>query len=176
MAIMWKCIACDKHHLRGEVAAKRVGVPRSKRIAPLIVISTFAACASLSAQPYPTKPVRWISPHAAGGGTDLTTRLVAQRLSELIGQPVVVDNRIGASGNIGGEIAARAPADGYTLITITASHPANHAISERVSYDLTRDFAYISQMTTQPYVLVVHPSIAATSVKELVAVARAAHA
>ncbi len=173
---MWKLVNWGKHHLRGKAAAKSAGARRSspKRVVSLIGISTFAMCACLSAQPYPTKPVRWISPHAAGGGTDLTTRLVAQRLSDLIGQPVVVDNRIGASGNIGGEIAARAPADGYTLITITASHPANHAISERISYDLMRDFAYISQMTTQAYVLVVHPSIAATSVKELIAVARAA--
>ena len=138
------------------------------------IAAFFAVCASVSAQPYPSKPVRWISPHAAGGGADLTTRLVAQRLSDLIGHPVVVDNRIGASGNIGAELAARAPADGYTLVTITASHPANHAIAERVSYDLTRDLAYVTQMTTQPYILVVHPSIAAKSVKELIAVARAA--
>src|SRR5688572_3378893 len=134
-----------------------------------------AACTHANAQaPYPTKPVRWISPYAAGGGADLTTRLVAQRTSELLGQPIVVDNRVGASGNIGGELAARAPADGYTLITITASQPAVHAVAQRVPYDLTRDFAYVSQMTTQPYVLVVHPSIPAATVKELVAVARGA--
>jgi len=131
-----------------------------------------SACAL--SQAFPVKPIRWISPYAAGGGVDLTTRLVAQRVSELVGQPIVVDNRTGASGNIGGELAARAPADGYTLISITASQPLNHAVAERVPYDLTRDFAYITQMTTQPYVLVVHPSIAATTVKELVAVARSA--
>ena len=137
-----------------------------------IALLGVSACAL--SQAFPVKPIRWISPYAAGGGVDLTTRLVAQRVSELVGQPIVVDNRTGASGNIGGELAARAPADGYTLISITASQPANHAVTERVPYDLTRDFAYITQMTTQPYVLVVHPSVPATTVKELVAVARSA--
>jgi len=137
-------------------------------------IAVLGGSACALAQDFPSKPIRWISPYAAGGGVDLTTRLVAQRVSELVGQPIVVDNRLGASGNIGGELAARAPADGYTLISITASQPANHAVAHRVPYDLTRDFAYITQMTTQPYVLVVHPSIPATTVKELVAVARSA--
>lgn len=133
-----------------------------------------AQAAATDAGPrFPVKPIRWISPHAAGGGTDLTTRLVAQKMAEIIGQAIVVDNRIGASGNIGGEIAARAPADGYTLITMTASHPANHAVSEKVSYDLVRDFSYVTQMTTQPYILVAHPSLKVNSVKELAALAAA---
>jgi tripartite-type tricarboxylate transporter receptor subunit TctC len=87
---------------------------------------------------------------------------------------VIVDNRIGASGNIGGELAARAPADGYTLLTVTASFPASHAVSRPASLDLLRDLAYISQLTAQPYVLVVHPSVEATTVKELVAMAQRA--
>jgi tripartite-type tricarboxylate transporter receptor subunit TctC len=131
-------------------------------------------CACASAQQYPSRPLRWIAPFAPGGGSDLTTRLVAQRVSELIGQQIVVDNRTGASGNIGAELAARAPADGHTLVTITASYPANHAVADPVSYDLVRDFAYITQLTTQPYILLVHPSIQATNVKELIAVARKA--
>ena len=138
------------------------------------IAAFFAVCAGAAAQPYPNKPVRWISPHAAGGGSDLTTRLVGQRLADLIGHPVVVDNRIGASGNIGTELVVRAPADGYTLITITASHPANHAVAERLSYDLIQDLAYVTQMTAQPYMLVVHPSLAAKTVEDLIAVARAA--
>ncbi len=145
-----------------------------------VVLMAFTLCAGKGAlaQPastaYPNKPIRWISPFAAGGGTDLTTRLVAQRISEVVGQPIVIDNRVGASGNIGSEIAARAPADGYTLLTITASHPLNQVINERLSYDLLRDFVHVTQMTTQPYILLVHPSVNAHSVKELVAVARAA--
>jgi tripartite-type tricarboxylate transporter receptor subunit TctC len=139
-------------------------------------VTAFALCFSTSAaaQSFPSKPIRWISPHAAGGGTDLTTRLVAQRMAEVIGQAIVVDNRIGASGNIGSEIAARAPADGYTLLTMTASHPANHAVSEHLSYDLLRDFVNVTQLTTQPYILLVPPAVNAHSVKELAALARAA--
>src|SRR5687768_16486690 len=114
-----------------------------------LAIAASGACAFAIAQPqaYPSKPLRWISPYAAGGAVDLTTRLVAQRTSEALGQPIVVDNRTGASGNIGGELAARAPADGYTLVTITASQAAVHSVAQRVPYDLTRDFAYITQMT-----------------------------
>lgn len=144
-----------------------------------LCVFLYLSCASAQAAStdpaagFPAKPLRWISPHAAGGGTDLTTRLVAQKMADLIGQPIVVDNRIGASGNIGGEIAARAPADGYTLITMTASHPANHAVTEKVSYDLMRDFAYVTQMTSQPYILVVHPSLKVNSVRELAALAAA---
>ncbi len=148
------------------------------------VTAIFLACFSAGAmaqsaaanagQGYPNKSIRWISPFAAGGGTDLTTRLVAQRIAEVVGQSIVIDNRIGASGNIGTEIAARAPADGYTLVTITASHPLSQAMSERLPFDLLRDFVHVAQMTTQPYILLVHPSINAHSVKELVALARAA--
>jgi tripartite-type tricarboxylate transporter receptor subunit TctC len=134
-----------------------------------------AAClmAVTGAQAYPVKPVRWISPYAAGGGVDLTTRLITQRIAEVMGQPIVVDNRVGASGNIGAEIVARAPADGYTLITMTASHPANNALAKEIAYDIVRDFAYVTQMTSQPYILVVHPSVKAQTVKELVALAGA---
>lgn len=137
-------------------------------------VAALTACACASAQQFPSKPLRWISPFAPGGGADLTTRLVAQRVSELISHPVIVDNRIGASGNIGGELAARAPADGYTLLTVTASFPPSHAVSPPASYDLLRDLAYVSQLTAQPYVLVVHPSVQAATVKELVALAQRA--
>jgi tripartite-type tricarboxylate transporter receptor subunit TctC len=124
------------------------------------------------AQQFPTKPMRWICPIAAGGGADLTTRLIAQHVSEQVGQQIVVDNRTGASGNIGTEIAVRAPADGYTLVTITASFPANHATMSKNPYDLTGDLAYVSQISAQPYILLVHASIPATTVKEFVALAR----
>lgn len=124
------------------------------------------------AQQFPTKPMRWICPIAAGGGTDLTTRLVAQHVSDQVGQQIVVDNRTGASGNIGAEIAARAPADGYTLITITASFAPNHATMSRNPFDLIGDLAYVSQLTAQPYILLVHSSIPAANVKEFVALAK----
>jgi len=135
--------------------------------------AALALCAwTASAQSYPTKPLRWICPIAAGGGADLTTRMIAQRLGEQVGQQVVVDNRIGASGNIGAELTARAPADGYTMVTITASFAPNHAVMEKNPFDLIGDFVYVTQLTAQPYILTVHPSIAANSVKEFVALAR----
>lgn len=137
--------------------------------------TALALCAwAASAQSYPTKPLRWICPIAAGGGADLTTRMIAQRVGEQVGQQVVVDNRIGASGNIGAELTARAPADGYTMVTITASFAPNHAVMEKNPFDLVGDFVYVSQLTAQPYILTVHPSIAANSVKEFVALAKKA--
>lgn len=122
--------------------------------------------------PYPAKPLRWISPFAAGGGSDLTTRTIALKLSELMKQTVVVDNRVGASGNIGAELAARAPADGYTLVTMTVSIVTNHAVSSKPPFDIVRDFAHVTQLTAQPYVLITHPSVKANSVREFVALAK----
>lgn len=135
----------------------------------------FIACAALAAmgaviataavaQQYPQRPIRWLSPFAPGGGADTTTRAVAQKISEYLGQPVVVDSRTGASGKIAVDLAARAPADGHALITITPSMVSNQAIG---------DFVPITQMTAQFYVLVVNPSVPAGSVKELIALAHA---
>ena len=141
-----------------------------------IILAALALCAGAgaAAPEFPSKPLRWISPFAAGGGADLTTRLVAQRMAEMIEQPIVIDNRIGASGVIGTEILVRAPADGYTLVTMTASHPAGQAVSTRLPYDVLRDFVHVTQLTTQPYILLVPSSVNAHSVKELAALARAA--
>jgi len=126
-------------------------------------VASIAAC-STPAQQYPQKPLRWISPYAAGGGSDLTTRAVARKLGEILGQTVVVDNRTGASGKIAVELASHAPADGYTLVTFTPSISANQDI---------RSLAPLTQMTSQGYVWIVHPAIPATSMKELIALARA---
>ena len=129
----------------------------------LAAVTVFTAAAA-GAQQFPQRPIRWLSPFAPGGGADTTTRAVAQKVSEYLGQPVVVDSRTGASGKIAVDLAARAPADGYTLITITPSMVSNQAIA---------DFVPITQMTAQFYVLVVNPSVPAASVKELIALARA---
>ena len=141
----------------------------------MTVVALFAlpAAQAVAAQPsYPDKPIRWISPFAAGGGSDLTTRAVALKLSELLKQTVVVDNRVGASGNIGAEIATRAPADGYTLVTMTVSIVTNHAVSSKPPFDILQDFSHVTQLTAQPYVLITHPSIKANSVKEFIALAK----
>ena len=125
------------------------------------------------AQSYPSKPIRLIVPFAAGGGTDLVARAIAQRLTEAWGQPVVVDNRAGANGTIGVEIAAKAPPDGYTLTMISASHSVNVSLYKNLPYDLIRDFAPVTQATTQPYVLVVNPGLPVKSVGDLIALAKA---
>ncbi len=125
------------------------------------------------AQSYPNKPIRLIVPFAPGGGTDITGRAIAMKLTDALGQTVVVDNRAGANGTIGADIAAKAPPDGYTLSMISSSHSVNPSLMKKLPYDLIADLAPITQATTQPYALIVHPSVAAKSVKELIALVKA---
>lgn len=124
-------------------------------------------------QSYPSRPIRLIVPFVAGGGTDLVARGIAQVLTEAWGQPVIVENRGGANGTIGVDLVAKSPPDGYTLTIISASHSVNASLYRNLPYDLTRDFAPITQLTTQPYVLVVNPRIPVKSVADFVALARA---
>jgi tripartite-type tricarboxylate transporter receptor subunit TctC len=131
------------------------------------------AANSAFAQQYPTKPIRLIVPFAPGGGTDITARAIAMKLSEALGQTVVVDNRAGANGTIGADIAAKAPPDGYTFSMISSSHSVNPSIMKKLPYDLVADLAPVTQATTQPYALILHPSVAAKSVKELIALVKA---
>lgn len=125
------------------------------------------------AQTYPTKPIRMIIPFPPGGGVDLTARAIGQKLGEAWSQTVVVDNRSGANGVIGADLAAKAAADGYTLVMITSSHAVNAALLPKLPYDLARDFAPVIYATIQPFSLVVHPALPARSVKEVIALARA---
>jgi len=140
-----------------------------------------AVCAALllatgwaSAQTYPAKPVRLIVPFAPGGGTDILGRMLCQKLTEALGQTFLVDNRGGAGGVIGAELAAKAPADGYTLL-LGSPGPLtiNPALQPRMSYDSLRDFAPITLATISAFTLVVHPALPVRSVKELVALAKA---
>ncbi|MBI3936566.1 MAG: hypothetical protein HY323_06275 [Betaproteobacteria bacterium] len=125
------------------------------------------------AQQYPTKPIRFIVPFAPGGGVDLIGRTIAQKLNEAWGQPVVVDNRGGGGGNIGTDMVAKAPPDGYTLLMGYVGNLAiNPFLFKRLPYDPVRDFAPVTLAATAPNVLVAHPSVAARSVKELVALAK----
>jgi tripartite-type tricarboxylate transporter receptor subunit TctC len=121
---------------------------------------------------WPQKPVRMIVPLAPGGGTDIIARLFATKLSVELGQQFVADNRSGAGGTIGAEIAARANPDGYTLITVPASYAANAALY-RIPYDPVKGIAPIGMITTGPLILTVHPAVPAKSLKELVGVAHA---
>jgi len=145
------------------------------------VIAFVAALASLAAGPapafgasaYPDRPIRLVVPSVPGGGTDLSMRVVAPKLAELLEQQIVIDNRGGAAGNIGAEIVAKAPPDGYTLMAVVASHTSNPHLMKKVSYDLDRDFAPVSLIVIVPSLLVSHPSLPAKNVKELIAFARA---
>ena len=129
--------------------------------------------AAADAQTYPNRTIRFIAPFAAGGGTDLIARTLAQKLTEALGQTVVVDNRPGASAAIGTEIAAKSPPDGYTIMIATPTMAVNPSLMPKLPYDALRDFAPISLIATSPHLLAVHPSLPAKSVKELVALARA---
>jgi len=130
--------------------------------------------APAAAQGYPEKPVRMIVPFPAGGGSDTAGRAIAQRLSERLGQPVVVENRVGAAGSIGAEFAARAPADGYTILLGSTSELTQYPlVNRKIRYDPVRDFIPISMVGTIPLVLVVHSSLPANSVADLIRLARA---
>jgi tripartite-type tricarboxylate transporter receptor subunit TctC len=125
------------------------------------------------AQNYPAKTVRLIAPFPPGGSVDVVGRILAAKLTENIGQQVIVDNRSGASGNIGMELAARAAPDGYTLVINTLPLVTNQFLLSRMPYDVVRDFAPISHVTSSPSLVTVHPSLPVRSVKELIALARA---
>ncbi|MGZ9012192.1 MAG: Bug family tripartite tricarboxylate transporter substrate binding protein [Burkholderiales bacterium] len=123
---------------------------------------------------FPVKPIRLVIPYPPGGGTDTIGRPLVQRLGENLKQQVIVDNRGGAGGNIGMEIAAKSPPDGYTLVlAITAQLAVNPALYKKLPYDPVKDFEPISLLATGPYLLLVHPSLPAKSLKELIALARA---
>lgn len=122
---------------------------------------------------YPVKPVRFVLGQSPGGGTDIMTRIFATKLTESLGQPVVVDYRPGAGGNIGAEIAAKSPADGYTIFMASAPHSIAPALYPKLGYDLMRDFTPVSLVALQQLCLVVHPSLPPKSVKEFVSFLKA---
>ena len=132
-----------------------------------------AALPSAAATDYPTRPIRLIVPFAAGGGNDTVARLVGQRLVARLGQPVVVDNRPGAGGTVGAELAAKAAPDGYTLfLGGVGSHAINPNLHAKLGYDPISDFAPVSLLASAPLILVVNAAVPATSVAELIALAR----
>ncbi len=131
------------------------------------------ACGAALAQAYPSRPIKVVVPYPAGGYYDVMARVVGQKMTESLGQPVVIDNRAGANAILGTEFTAKSPPDGYTIMTGgIGPHGINPSLYAKLPYDAERDFAPIILVATQPNVLVVHPSVAATSVRELVALAR----
>ena len=152
------------------------GRPTLRKRMVRVLIAALAASAvttEIRAQAYPGKPIRMIVAVPPGGPADTLARLVGPRLGEALGQAVVIDNRPGANGNIAYEMAARAVPDGYTLVLVAAGIAINPSLYREVKYDPLKDFAPITQGIAVPNILVVHPAVAATSVKELVALAKA---
>jgi tripartite-type tricarboxylate transporter receptor subunit TctC len=144
------------------------------RIAASIVfgLSAVFAAAPVVAQSYPAKPIRWIVPWPPGGGADVLSRMLSPKLSDALKQQIVIDNRGGAAGNIGAEMAAKSPPDGYTIVfAYSGTHAINPSIYSRMPFKES-DFAPIIWLASVPQVLVVHPSLPVKSVKELVALAR----
>src|SRR3954471_17528842 len=124
------------------------------------------------AQNYPVRPVRLVVPFSAGGAADVPGRILTQKLTEALGQQVVVDNRPGAGSTIGADNVAKAPPDGYTLLTISNTHFVSAALYKKLPYDSVGDFSPITQVTSAPNIIVVHPSLPARTVKELIALAK----
>ena len=142
------------------------------RFARLLLLGCALAALPAHAE-YADRPLRLIVPYPPGGGSDVLGRIVGPKLSEALRQPVVVENRPGAGANIGAQIAAKAPADGYTLFLGNVAHAINASVYPKLGYDLLKDFVPVTMLATTPNVLVVHPSVPATSVKELIALAKA---
>jgi tripartite-type tricarboxylate transporter receptor subunit TctC len=137
----------------------------------LVAVASFSAGASF-AQPFPSKPVRLIVPFAPGGPADIQARLIGPKLTEAWGQPVVVENRAGGNTIIGTELTARADPDGHIVLVVSAGFAINISLYARLPYDSLRDFAPVTQLTSGPAIVVVHPSLPARSVKELIQLAR----
>lgn len=145
------------HHLRWLAAALWLALP----------------AAALAQQAYPSKPVRVVVPYPPGGPTDIVARTVSQKLAEQTGQSFVVENRAGAGGNLGAELVARAQPDGYTLLVATTAHAINPSLFRNLSYQLAKDLAPVSLLTSGPLVLVTNPAVAASNVQDLIALAKA---
>jgi tripartite-type tricarboxylate transporter receptor subunit TctC len=137
-----------------------------------LVATAMLAASAAQAQNYPVRAVRLVVPSVAGGGTDISARLIAPKMSEFLGQQVVVENRAGAAMMIGGETVARAAPDGYTLLMGISTLTINPAIHRNMPFDVQRDFAPVSQVVSQPNLLVVHPSVPVKTTRELIAFAR----
>jgi tripartite-type tricarboxylate transporter receptor subunit TctC len=143
------------------------------RIRRSLLLFTMLAATGASAQTYPTKPVKIIVPFPPGGSVDMVARLVGKKLADTLGQPFFIDNRAGASGNIGAEIAAKSVPDGYTIfVTSSGVLAANMHLYKKLPFDPFKDFSPVIRLVSQPNILMVHPSVQASNVKELIALAK----
>jgi tripartite-type tricarboxylate transporter receptor subunit TctC len=144
----------------------------SRRRVSVALLSLMTAPGLARADTYPSRPIRIVVPTGPGGITDIVARIVGQRLSERLGQPVIIENKGGASGIIGTEVVVRSPPDGYTLLMVYPSHPVNPALKQHLPYDTIKDLVGVTTLTTVSLVLLVPPSLPAQSVQELIALSR----
>ena len=148
----------------------------SFRVVPLLMLALTVfglVTKEVFAQIWPTRPVRIVVPFDAGGAADVPARIMAPEMSKALGQQVLIDNRPGAGSTIGTEVVAKSPADGYTVLLVSNPHAVNASLYKKLPYDPIEDFEPVLQFATSPNLLVVHPSLSARSVKELVALAKA---
>ena len=138
----------------------------------VFAIAALAAANAAHAQSYPAKPIKIVVAYPPGGPNDLSARAVGQRLSEALGQPVIVENRAGAAGNIGSQYVATSPPDGYTLLNGASALTIAPALSKGLQYDVAKDFAPISMTVASSFVLAAHPSVPVNSIKSLIALAK----
>jgi len=139
----------------------------------LIVLAVALVQSAPAPAQYPTRPIRLLVPYAAGSAVDVVGRIIGTPLSEALGRPVVIDNRPGAAGNIGAELVAHSPPDGYTVMMTNLSHAISVTLYSKLGYDLVKDLAPVSWLAAGSYLMTVNPSVPAKSVKELIALARA---
>jgi tripartite-type tricarboxylate transporter receptor subunit TctC len=139
----------------------------------VLAAAAAGACSAAWAEDYPSRPVRVIVGFSAGTSADITARVVGQRLRQILGQQIVVENKTGAGSSLAAEAVARAPKDGYTLLIASIANPINAVVGTKLSFDFPNDFAPIVRLTTTPNILVVHPALGAKSVKELIELAKA---
>src|SRR3982751_3685481 len=151
-----------------QMSARMDGIHRG-----LFAFALGVAAVHVYAQNYPSKPIRWIVGYTPGGAADILARAVGAKLTEAWGQSVIVENRAGAGTNIGTEIAAKAPPDGYTLFMPTVANAINVSLYPKLAYDPIKDFAYITDIAKVPGIVVVHPSVPAKNIKDLIAIAKA---
>lgn len=150
------------------IIARYASIILAAAIGSLSVASTYAQSVA-----YPSKPIKVIVPFATGGNTDAVARLIATKLTEQLGQPVVVENKPGANSAIGADFVAKSPPDGYTLLIVTPSHAINPLVTQKLPYDSLRDFVPISLISRTPFVVAVSNEVPATNIKELIAYAKA---
>jgi tripartite-type tricarboxylate transporter receptor subunit TctC len=139
----------------------------------LLALSLAALSGAAAAQDYPNRPIKFIVPYPPGGGTHGIARILQEPLSSELGQPIIIENKGGAAGNLGTDLAAKAPPDGYTILFTLSSHTINPKLYEKLPFDVERDFAPVSLATLGPQILVVNPAVPISSVKELIAYAKA---